>query len=1847
MSKTFADLLVETGTFKKSVINEALEQQKEEGSSISNILVAAGYITRSGLREIFHKYRHDMYFGELLLESGVVTDAKAIDEALEYKKTHRVMLGEALVDLEHLTQDQLVRGLCQQTNTMIIMPEPELAHDVRPTPPQKFLEDNLVIPYYQEEGLITIVMADPFDDRLVNRIAQYYNGQELEFAYGEKDNILAFFSQKRAWADQRGRAAQKEEPLFAVGALDGASSEVEGNEAVKVFQIYLRKGIDMGASDIHFEPLANVMRIRFALDGMLETITTIPNSLTRNIISMIKTASGLDISKRFTPGDGRLTASHNGRPYDLRISTYPCLHGENVVIRILKRDQSLEKLDDMGFSPANLEKLRFNLKNPSGVTIVTGPTGSGKTTLLYTALMEAAASAKQHIITIEDPVEFTLDGITQGTVKEAMGFDYESAISSIMRQNPDIIMVGEIRDKKAAYAVIQAALTGHKVLTTFHTEHSTGALARLIDMGVENFLISETVVFVVSQRLVRRICLECAAPYQPDPAIVRALEIDDFNADDYTFQMGTGKVLGSRCENCSGTGYKGRVAIHEVLQVTDEVSKAILDHKKAWEIREIAKNKGGMVSLKEDGIYKVLKGITTFEDVFRIIPHVYENARPIPEIIRLSDETTIKRPDRTRTAPKEAQPVNVNVTVSADDIAAAQQKAVEKAAQAAVAAAAQQQHAPIATPPMATPPAVTATPASAPPVATVTPASAPPVATVTPAAAPQLEMPPPVVAPTPDYQQHEVRAPSIDEKPTESLGRHPAYPSDKPEELKKYETGKLPTWEDSLDDETITGKTLVRRYRILEKLGQGGMGAVYKATQISTGKDVAIKVINRELTKEADTVQRFQREVAIQAKMEHPNIITVVDFDRTPDGYYFFVMQYVAGQSLSDLVKDKMQLTTEEFSQVAMQILDGIEYAHRKNIIHRDIKGDNIIIAEMEHQQIVKILDFGLAKAAHQDTMGLTDAGHILGTPSYMSPEQAQGESGAIGPESDIYSIGVLFYQMLTGSLPFVSDTPWGLIQKHISATPKPLRERTSGISEKLEAVVLKCLEKDPLNRFHSALALKAAIDEAIFGRSASQKTHLLKSMPDETPDEDDEGDNIEITKPNEGEQASEDSEITERFTEVEKTVVEMPTEMAPEIEKTLVDAPIESEYAEEEVEVEGTGAEMPTEKAPIIEKTLVDAPIESEYAEEVVEIEETVAEIPTEMRPEIEETLVDAPIESEYTQEEEGTVAEMPLEETYDEERTVAEMPLEDVSKGLTHETQKVDRPLIDRPTGGKLRLKRVFHISMSKGDVVNGTDRFQAALKVYLANAVENASQAPTRKLSKFYRQSRNRVLSISEDQENDDSLELAIFTNVGIAILMARVVVSENSIIDGWKLVVHFYRQEGAVRNEEHVSDEDEIEAEFSRTGSAMMTPFMLDEGKVDGFVIDDDDEEDEEEESLAVVEDDAEDEEEESLHVVEDDEEDEEEESLLVVEDDDEDEEEESLLVVENDDEDEEEESLLVVEDDEEDEEEESLVVVEDDEEDEEEESLLVVEDDEEDEEEESLLVVEDDDEEEDEDNLVVVDDDDEDEGEESLVVVEDDEEDEGEESLVVVDDDDEDEDEESLVVVDDDDEDEGEESLVVVEDDDEDEDEESLVVVEDDEEEDEEEIDADDGLMIIQKPEAFSDTHEDDDDLDQDEADIDDDDLDEEDEGYDPDSTGEYVREEGYDPDSTIGDIESTTVYDPEDSSQDSPSVRLTEIYSITLKSDDVDVGSPKLEELLTAYFVHAGISEETHSAADVDEVRGQIIIHVTDSFENEEDDSTLEVAIYASDTSVVLMSRIAGDDTSSAGGWKKIIHHMR
>ncbi len=640
MSKPFSTLIVENNIVSPEILDELLQKQSARNVSLSSILLSESILSRPALREFFQKHMFNMYLGDLLLESGIVTNPDYIQDALEYQKHKDVKLGEALVELGFLTHEDLINGLCQQTNTIKVIPEPELAQDFKPMPSVRFQEENLVLPYYKDGQIITIVMADPFDYQLVERVKSIYEGYNVEIAYSEKDDLLAFFNSRRVWESDKKEKKKGSKRVVADirWSISLDPNDREMTENVKTFQIYLRKALDLGASDMHIEPMQSALLFRFAIDGMLQTITQVPISMAPSISAMIKVAAGIDITKRMLPGDGRISVMHRNVEYDLRVSTYPCLHGENVVIRILKKTQGLDSVNDLGFSPANLKKFRLNLLNPSGITIVTGPTGSGKTTSLYSSMLELAAPGNKHIITIEDPVEYRLEGLTQASLNEAQGFDYTTALTSILRQNPDIIMVGEIRDKKAAYAVIQAALTGHKVFTTFHTENSTGALARLIDMGVENFLISETVVFVVAQRLARMICPECVDEYKPDMNVINAMNIPDFNPSDHTFFRGTGRVGGRRCDNCSGAGYKGRIGVHEVLSVSESVSKAILEMKQAHQIRETAKRDAGLLTLKEDVMYKIMRGYTTFEEALRVIPHISEGIRPFHKIMELSED---------------------------------------------------------------------------------------------------------------------------------------------------------------------------------------------------------------------------------------------------------------------------------------------------------------------------------------------------------------------------------------------------------------------------------------------------------------------------------------------------------------------------------------------------------------------------------------------------------------------------------------------------------------------------------------------------------------------------------------------------------------------------------------------------------------------------------------------------------------------------------------------------------------------------------------------------------------------------------------------------------------------------------------------------------------------------------------------------------------------------------------------------------------------------------------------------------------------------------------------------------
>ncbi|HID31399.1 MAG TPA: type II/IV secretion system protein, partial [Desulfobacterales bacterium] len=396
--------------------------------------------------------------------------------------------------------------------------------------------------------------------------------------------------------------------------LQKMSEERKGDQhaVVKLADAMILLALKERASDIHLEPKEKCLRVRYRVDGVLRHKTDLPISLAASLMSRIKVLSALDIAERRRHQDGRIQARVMDTEVDLRVSVYASAYGENIVIRILHRVSELIELDALGMSPGNRAIFQRMLDQPSGIILVTGPTGSGKTTALYAAL-NYLNDGQRAIITVEDPIEYTMDGVVQGQLDSKLGLTYVDFLKSMMRQDPDVIMVGEIRDSTAAEAVIQAALTGHKVLSTFHTDDTTGALLRLMDMGIDTFLISSTVVSIVSQRLVRKLCPQCRKPSVPDQNLFASFGVAPTGAGKLTFYQPVG------CSRCGDTGFTGRTAVHEVLIVTDAIRDAILARKTSSQIRLIARDEARLISMREDGFYKATQGITSLEEVLRVV----------------------------------------------------------------------------------------------------------------------------------------------------------------------------------------------------------------------------------------------------------------------------------------------------------------------------------------------------------------------------------------------------------------------------------------------------------------------------------------------------------------------------------------------------------------------------------------------------------------------------------------------------------------------------------------------------------------------------------------------------------------------------------------------------------------------------------------------------------------------------------------------------------------------------------------------------------------------------------------------------------------------------------------------------------------------------------------------------------------------------------------------------------------------------------------------------------------------------------------------------------------------------
>ncbi|MCH8156525.1 MAG: type II secretion system ATPase GspE [Nitrospinae bacterium] len=524
-------------------------------------------------------------------------------------------LGKTLVDHGYVHVDALLTTLSKELDLPYLKLEdyPAALLPVEGlTISEAFLREKTIFPIKLDGDTLSIAVFDPFDLYTIENL-KISLGKNIRIVLSSEETIIEAIETYYGAGDSvMGRMVESigEEENGAAEAEDAEHIRDMASEApvIKLVNHIISKAVDMGASDIHVEPFAEDLILRYRIDGILHEFEAPPKRLNSPLCTRIKIMAKLDISERRLPQDGRIRLKVHGKDVDMRVSTLPTLYGESVVIRILDRGNLSVNLEDMGFPKKELEQFNELIHQPYGKLLVTGPTGSGKTTTLYGALQSINTTDKK-IITIEDPVEYQIRGINQIHVKPQIGLSFASGLRSIVRQDPDVIMIGEVRDSETADIAIQAALTGHLVFSTVHTNDAAGAITRLLDMGVENYLISSALLGVLAQRLVRVICEECKEPASVAPALLE--EMGDMAREGIEIYHGKG------CKRCSQTGFRGRIGIYELLIVDDGTRQLILNKATAHMIRDLAREKG-MVTLREDGWKKVAAGITTVEEVLRV-----------------------------------------------------------------------------------------------------------------------------------------------------------------------------------------------------------------------------------------------------------------------------------------------------------------------------------------------------------------------------------------------------------------------------------------------------------------------------------------------------------------------------------------------------------------------------------------------------------------------------------------------------------------------------------------------------------------------------------------------------------------------------------------------------------------------------------------------------------------------------------------------------------------------------------------------------------------------------------------------------------------------------------------------------------------------------------------------------------------------------------------------------------------------------------------------------------------------------------------------------------------------------
>ncbi len=545
--------------------------------------------------------------GEILSAAGVLTP-EGLADGLRYQKETKLRLGECLMRLGHCREEDVFRALARQAGIPFVdIAKGRIAPEVIAAIPKEVAEEHSVLPVKVEgPGRIILAVTDPL---------AVFQLEHLRFILGVEFRCALTTEESMRVGLERYYGITKRD----VGTTGDVGRKVKGSPTadddapiIRLVQNTIEDASKARASDIHIEPMADRVRVRFRMDGVCRVVNDYPKAIQGAILSRLKLMAGMDIAEKRKPQDGRIESRVGERAVDIRVSALPATHGESLVMRLLDKQTGLVSMERLGFDGADHARFQRLIKRPNGIVLVTGPTGSGKTTTLYAALQDLN-KPNVKIITAENPVEYLLPGINQCQVQHGIGLDFARILRAMLRQAPNIILVGEIRDPETAGIAIQAALTGHLVFSTLHTNDASSALTRLIDMGIAPFLVSSAITAILAQRLIRKLCPRCKKAYEPAKGDLEAVGLDAAKLEGNTLYRGVG------CDDCRGTGYRGRLGIFELLEMSPDLREAVFRGAPTGEIRSLAQSSGGMVSLRRDAHRKILNGSTSLEEILRVL----------------------------------------------------------------------------------------------------------------------------------------------------------------------------------------------------------------------------------------------------------------------------------------------------------------------------------------------------------------------------------------------------------------------------------------------------------------------------------------------------------------------------------------------------------------------------------------------------------------------------------------------------------------------------------------------------------------------------------------------------------------------------------------------------------------------------------------------------------------------------------------------------------------------------------------------------------------------------------------------------------------------------------------------------------------------------------------------------------------------------------------------------------------------------------------------------------------------------------------------------------------------------